>query len=375
MDSLKDYILWMGDFPVSATGFRDADALVLCLLSYFDLSPVFGGGVQEARVCDCRRMIDEGNVQVEITGKDDGYVELLKAAAASRRFGDLIMTNYVDILCDDPPLQFSAVTFHNDKDLSFIAYRGTDNSLAGWREDCMISFTLSKAQEMAAEYADRHISPGRKWFMGGHSKGGNEVLYAACMLSDEKLACVERIYCLDGPGLCDEVMNISRMQRIDSKTTRIIPEFSVIGKLFEPKVTDTRIVHSSESGMMQHGLISWEIDHGRLAAAEDNASASKWINEVVDKWIGNISMEERVHFVDELFTVLGTGGARTLDELTDDGLEDIEKLAPQLKNLSETTRHILSDLAKQAFASSFLPFFRRKEKADHSAEHPNEEKK
>ncbi len=375
MDSLKDYILWMGDFPISATGFRDADALVLCLLSYFDLSPVFGSGVQEARVRDCSRMIEAGNVQVEITGSDEGYAEVLEAAAKSVRFGGLRMTNYTDILCDDPPLQFSAVTFHDDGDLSFIAYRGTDNSLAGWREDCMISFTRSKAQEMAAEYAQRLIHPGRRWYMGGHSKGGNEVLYAACMLPDGQLECVERIFCLDGPGLCDEVMDLSCMQKIDGKTTRIIPEFCVIGKLFEPKITDTRIVQSSESGMMQHGLISWEIDHGNLAIAEENSHASRWINDVMEKWIGNISREERVLFVDELFSVLGTGGARTLDELTDDGLEDIEMLYPQLKNLSETTRHILSDLAKQAVSSSILPLFRRKEKADNPAEHLNEEKK
>ena len=362
MDSLTDYILWMSDFPFSATGFREADAIVLCTLSYFDLSPVFSGGVKEAKVKDCQKMIDDGNVQVEITGKADGYLEILEAAVQSRRFGDLLMTNYADILCDDPPVQFSAVCFHDDADLSFIAYRGTDNSLAGWREDCMISFTKSKAQEMAQDYAERLITPGRKWLMGGHSKGGNQVIYAACMLPDDKLECVEHIFCLDGPGLCPEVMDLSIMERIDAKTTRIIPEFSVIGKLFEPKITDTRIIQSSESGMMQHSIASWEIDHGKLAAAEDNSSASKWINEVMDRWIGNINREDRVVFVDELFTALESGGSRTLDDLTDDGLEDAERLFPQFKNFIETTKHILSDLAKQAVKNSFLPFLFKKDK-------------
>lgn len=362
MDSLTDYILWMRDLTISTTGFREADALVLCALAYFDFSPLFSPEVREAKVKDCRKMLEEGNVQVEITGKPDGHLEILEAAVDSKRFGDLLMTNYVDVLCDDPPVQFSAVCFHDDTDLSFLAYRGTDNSLAGWKEDCMISFTRSKAQEMALEYAERLISPERKWRMGGHSKGGNQVLYAACLLPDEKLACVEHIYCLDGPGLCSEVMDLNCMERIDAKTTRIIPEFSVIGKLFEPKITDTRIVQSSESGMMQHSIVSWEIDHGRLATANDNSSASKWVNEVMDKWIGNISKEDRVTFVDELFSALESGGARTLDELTDDGLEDAERLFPQFKNFSDTTKHILSDLAKQAVKNSFLPFLIRKDK-------------
>ena len=28
MDNLKDYIRWMGDIPIQATGMRDADAMV-----------------------------------------------------------------------------------------------------------------------------------------------------------------------------------------------------------------------------------------------------------------------------------------------------------------------------------------------------------
>ena len=50
MDRLADYVQWMEDFPIEATGLRDADALVLCALSYFDLSPLFKGRRKTARI-------------------------------------------------------------------------------------------------------------------------------------------------------------------------------------------------------------------------------------------------------------------------------------------------------------------------------------
>jgi len=173
VDNLSDYIQWMGDYPFSATGFREADALILCVISYFDLAPVFEKRSGVHRVKDCADMLAEGRARLMITGKDLGYRQILERAAASRRFGQLRMTNYVDRLRSQPPLQFSAVCFHDEADLSFLAYRGTDNSLAGWKEDFMISFCRTEAQEMALQYARTQLKPGRRWLLGGHSKGGN----------------------------------------------------------------------------------------------------------------------------------------------------------------------------------------------------------
>ena len=80
MDKLVDYVQWMGDFPISMTGFREADALVFCALSYFDLSPVFSDGASRHTVRDCQKMIDDHQVKVLITGGDEGYPELLSPA-------------------------------------------------------------------------------------------------------------------------------------------------------------------------------------------------------------------------------------------------------------------------------------------------------
>ena len=111
MDKLADYVQWIGEFPIAATGFRDADALVLCALSYFDFSPVLPSETAECRVSDCKSMIARNQVKVMITGGDKGYPELLALCCASKRFGQLKMNHDVDVFREDPPLQFSAVCF------------------------------------------------------------------------------------------------------------------------------------------------------------------------------------------------------------------------------------------------------------------------
>ena len=348
MDTLEDYILWMGDYPFTSVGMQEADALVLCLLSYIDFRPAFTAGRSRISLNEIQSEIPSERLEVMITGHRDTYRRIYELAARSKRFGELTLSDCVDVRSTEPPLQFSSLCFHA-QDWSFLAYRGTDNSFSGWKEDFMISFTRTEAQSLAVEAAQAVITPDRKWYLGGHSKGGNEVLYAACMLSEEAWRQVERVFLLDGPGLCSEVCDLSRMKRIEDRTTRILPEYCVIGKLFEPQIQDTRIVRSSAYGISQHGIATWGIDHGKLAYAEKNDPQSVWLSEVVNLWINGIGQEERPLFVNELFDALSSGGAMTVDEFGKNGWENMDSLIRQLMASSNTTKRTLSNLPKKAF--------------------------
>ncbi|MBQ4381307.1 MAG: DUF2974 domain-containing protein [Oscillospiraceae bacterium] len=346
MDSLRDYILWMGDFPVEATGLRDPDALILCAIAYYDLAPALKDG--RALLRDCLPYLERGELRLTVETSHEGFYGVFSAAAASRRFGDLLAENYVDVYRQEPPLQFSAVEFSGES-FSFIAYRGTDNSLAGWREDFMISFTRTAAQNMALEYAASALKPGRRYYMGGHSNGANLALFAACTLPREQWDLVDRLYLLDGPGLCPEVMDAGVVERIDRKTVRVIPRFSVVGKLFEPKVSNTIIVNSSRSGFPQHMLASWLVDHGQLSRAEKNDPMSLLANETLDSWIQNINQEDRATFVADLFDALAAGGAETLHELEKGGGRGLEAIIRRLAASRGTTFKVLYGLPVQFF--------------------------
>lgn len=350
MDTIRDYILWMREFPFTTVPFREADALVLCMLSYFDYSPLFADGEAELPLSRARSLLERGEARVEIVGPDMGYRDILAAAVHSVRFGSLLLGSYVDLLQDEPPLQFSSMTFrgHGER---FLAFRGTDSSLAGWQEDFMTSFTHTSSQELALDCARRVIRPGERWRMGGHSKGGNLSLYAACSLPRAQAEQLERIYLLDAPGLCPEVVGQSCMDGLEKKLLRIIPQFCVVGKVFEPRVPHTRIVRSTAVGLMQHSLATWGIDHGYLALAEACDPVSLRLDQAQTKWINGLSREERVIFFNEVFEALGSGGARTMEELAAEGLNGYKGIRNYLHlHASETTKRILADLPRQAFA-------------------------
>ena len=388
MDNMTDYIAWLGDISFDVRPLCEADAMILCAISYYDLSPAMDSDGAPFLFKDALTNIESGDLQIRITGGEQGLTEVLRSAAASKRFGELKISNYVDRFEPDKDLQFAAVTFSYKDRFSFIAYRGTDNTLVGWKEDFMIAYTRTEAQKLALDYARQLIkepvaSPqgfssrmkeffrrksgadaaqtgnaagipgsaapaGHRWYIGGHSKGANLALFAACQLSDAQLQQVEHIYILDGPGFAPEVMDTSLQSRIDSKATRIIPEYSVVGRLMEPQITDTRIVRSSNDGAMQHAIGSWGIYHGGLALAEDQTPKDRWINETLRKWIDNMPYEGRRTFVNELFDALGAGGASTLDDLASGGRDGLEAVFKSVRNFSGSTREILSDLRDAA---------------------------
>ena len=175
-------------------------------------------------------------------------------------------------------------------------------------------------------------------------------MYTACMLSDRDLARVERVFVLDGPGFAPEVVDTELLKRIDPRTTRIIPEYSVIGRLMEPQLSDTRIVQSAFDGFMQHSLASWGVYHGGLALSDMTEPKDRWINETLKTWIEGMPYETRRTFVNELFDALMSGGAQTVPELTSNGLAGLEAVLKSFTGFSDSTKEILSQLKTAAIA-------------------------
>ena len=349
-ENLVDYVLWTGDMDFTQYPFRDADALVLCMLSYFDMKMLFEDGREEVLLKKLLPHIEYGSSLPQLTGPDGGSSDIGKAACRSKRFGELSVRNHADLLQTDPPLQFAAMTFHDGHGMDFLAFRGTDSSLAGWKEDCMIAFTETDAQRMAAAYAKSVLPTAEKWIVGGHSKGANQAIYAAARLDDEELARIRRIYMLDGPGFCPEIIDEGRMTRIEPLVTAVIPEFDMIGQLFEPAVTDVRVIKSANpEGLGQHALASWLVDHGNLSSGRLSERADRMMK-VVGDWIADMSMDERKIFVVELFDALGAGGTRNLSEITP---ERFGAVLIELNRSSKVTKKIFADLPKKLIGDLF----------------------
>ena len=347
MDNMIDYLRWMGRFSFEELPFSEVDALCLCQAAYYDLAlaenypdlPLTLSGHYD-------RVTAERHITVNVAGTfaNNTTAEFFKLLAKSRRFSGLKVVDYSEKLDEKKAIQFCAVTFLREGDFSFIAFRGTDDTLTGWREDFMICFEHTAAQKMALEYAKEHIRDDVKNYLGGHSKGANMALYSSCLLDYDLWNKVEQVYLLDGPGICPEVMSTTEIARVNRRATVIQPEFSIIGKLFEPQISRKIIVKSSVEGFMQHDPFSWGIEYGKFKRVSANAPESDEISSIINGWVEDITTEERKVFVNELFDSLNQNGCKTVEDFSSIGVEGFENILTGLLGASDATKKAVASL-------------------------------
>lgn len=348
MGNLTDYVRARGRQGFDEAPFNDLDSIVLCEMSYIDFARVYpaprpGAPNDDDAIPTVRALIDALRRAKDLRlltldgGASRTSTSFIKAVAASRRFGTLHLDAFAQITDRTRQTQFSACLFRIAPSLHFLAYRGTDDSIIGWKEDFAISFTHTPAQTIGCEWAHEQIAHyGGDFIVGGHSKGGNLALYTALNLDDGDFGHLRHVYVLDGPGLCDEVFEATQrrpMASINGMTTRFIPTFCVIGGLFEPRITDTRIFASSATGTYQHDLLSWKFNGAHPHYKNARNPMSLWINMTLATWLDGVSVKERREFTDNLFDALQANGATSMSGIADgngSGLQNILAVLAQL---------------------------------------------
>lgn len=341
-EGLIEYIYWRGDLLFEQSPFNEVDNVVLSELVYLDLSPVLdamsghGPTLKEAyqKICEL------GKYKFRTTfGGNEPFV---RAVAESRRFGSLRLTYYKDVF-EKERVQFAAVHFELNNTTSYIAFRGTDNSIIGWREDFMTSFTKIPGQEIALEYLKETMQKSWDYYLGGHSKGGNLAIYAGSLISPMMRRHVLRIFDNDGPGFCEDVYDLNVIRQVDPILTKIVPEYDVIGQLFWREIPDVRIVKTSAAGLFQHDLMSWKARGPQLIRAEQLDPSVKLVNETLDDWIRTADAGSRAAFVKDLFDSFQINGAVNLNDLSLKAIPDVLKA---MMDSSEETKELVKTLQK-----------------------------
>ena len=347
MGNMISYIKWRGDLDFTERPLNELDNLVFCQLTYLDMRPAF----QAQTSMTVRELVDflldhDGLNPMVLGDYEAVFTEFARAVADSRRFGDLTIEHYREEY--DPgrerEIQFAAMSFRIDRQTSFIAFRGTDASLVGWKEDFMLSFRRIDAQEAALEYLTAMLDPERRYYMGGHSKGGNLVLYAASQLPKSLQDCLVHLYINDAPGLCEDVLDTSAIALLDTISTKIVPEYDVIGKVFEMPISHSLIVQSSEKGLMQHDMLSWQIRDGHLDLAPAQAPGSIWIGTVLDNWLSNVTTQEREVLVNDLFDAIANAGVESFNELGKLGRSEFESILSGITHIDPVSLKAASSL-------------------------------
>ena len=309
MAGMLDYIDWRGDLSFAQDPPNGVDALIFSSLVYIR----FGGMAEsDPRTPVCLRDVAEQFFALEdyeerIRVKND--LELLRAAAASNRFGYARLCMYRDVLIPEQETQFAAATFLLDDGSAFLAFRGTDYSLVGWKEDFNMSFQQTvPAQRLGQQYtreiAAEYLMPLR---LGGHSKGGNVAVFSAArsapMIQDRIL----EIYNHDGPGFTEYMMGDPGYLAMVPKIKTFVPQSSVIGMLLEHEEPYT-VIRSKTVSLLQHDPYSWEIMGKTFIPVEEITQDSRFLDATIKTWFAGLTIQERNQLVDVMFTLLGTGG-------------------------------------------------------------------
>lgn len=375
--TLYDYIKWRGDLSFKQDVFNERDAAVLSQLIYTDFNPFIQGDNEDKDYITFKDVgekikthTDFSIVNGDYIQRKEEYDDFLLAACDTERYGNIRISKYVDITVIEDNIQFAAATFELDNGIKVITFRGTDDSVVGWKEDFMLSFETTGSQKKAGEYIKARLKDeiDGPFFICGHSKGGNLAIYAAAVLKDEEKEMLQRIYMFDGPGIYDPVLNeraiteanpflnneadtkkkIKELYRsLDDKTTRISPKSCFIGKIFEAKFTDTRLVQSTAKGLGQHSLVTWQMDYHDFLYAEKFERGSVWAGKIFDEWLKDQDMEKRKIFVEEIFGAFEEAGIERFSDILKNGFSSIKKIAEATSGISDETKRMALEFPKK----------------------------
>ncbi|OUO46817.1 hypothetical protein B5F79_06410 [Olsenella sp. An285] len=322
MADIRDYLELRGDITLDERPFNDVDNLVLATLSYLDLTGIAGGpGEPGVRVTDaCGELLARagGDLASRVRSLATIDERFVVALGGSARLGDAVLRSYVDVRDDERVMQFSTVTVDLTNGESYVAFRGTDTTLVGWRENFILSFAVTQAQRASAEYLARElelaVAEGRRVRVGGHSKGGNLAAYAAACCPVALSAAVERVYSNDGPGMDRTVLPVSCHDVMGERYVRIVPAYSVVGRLFSDDAP-CQVVRSSAARSLQHDPLTWQVGPAGFLEAEGPDPECLVVDRAFAAWLGRLAPDDRRKLTEELFDALAAGGAETFEDL------------------------------------------------------------
>ena len=346
--NMLDYIAWRGDIPLAANGFNEADGAVLARFAYipfeyFQTPPTQG--------LVTLRTLAEMSLNDARLDRDGRWKlrdrELMAALAASRRFGELEAGWYFNRFDEKLQTQFSAITVKLSPDTCLLAFRGTDNTIVGWKEDLNMSYLCPiPGQRTAAEYAQAVAERvGGRLLFCGHSKGGNLAVYAGAFCGQAVQARLDAIYNYDGPGFFDNILESPGYRAVCGRIHTFIPQFSVVGMLLG-RDDSSAVVHSAENGLHQHDMYSWEIRGPRFVKLGTVTGGSKFVDSALKGWITQMTPEQFELFADAIYKIMEDTNARTLHQMRENLVGTILSIAHSVGDMDEATRRAVIECVK-----------------------------
>ena len=383
--------------------FNAVDSLILCELSYINMPtsvPKYCDNpkdISTVSINELLRIEDYSSMFASGSPKVDKFRrKLLLAVASSPRYrgirvGECLERFDESNIDESLEQQFAGVTFDlsncegiDNPHTLVVAFRGTDNTLVGWKEDFNMAFRCPvPAQESAAEYltsvAQRYSKrySNKNFFnkifsnklfarfskscvdaqnnpniiVVGHSKGGNMAAYAAMRLdaTSKKLGnLVSKIYSMDGPGFACDVVDTSVFANVSSRIEKVVPQSAFIGLIMDTGVP-YKVTVADSIGLMQHFGMYWQVKDGDFDYCDCVTPRALAVSKAANEWMMNLPFEERKRRIDSVYSIFSSLGYPTFDEMSSHWSEVVPKLLKIAMHMDSKTYELIRSVMS-AFA-------------------------
>ena len=357
MANINDYILWRGDIPISKEfPFNEIDSMILARFSYLKLDKI--------------KLKKEETIET-IANKmecleDSCFLyedrKLITYIGESKRFKDMLVTDYIKITNKEIEKQFGAVTIHISDREMYVSYIGTDSTINGWKEDFNMAFMDSvPCQIEGKKYLEKvaHDYLNKKLRIGGHSKGGNVAIYSAITVSKNIRNRIIKVYNYDGPGFSKETISKYKGEDILNRIETYIPQDSVIGRVLNHE-EKCRVILSLEKGIYEHDIYSWQVLKDDLIKVKSVTDKSELINKTLNDWLENTTSNQRKIFFNSIFELFYSTEANTFSEISKKMSSNIITILKTYSEISKEDKKTITKMLK-IFAKAYFAVIKEAE--------------
>ena len=348
MGIIFDYLDQVAYDSIYDTPFNELDLLMLTEITYLPFDQIVSD--QMSPDCTCRLFEAAEKAPQDLSMLvTKNRLKLLEKVASSTRFKNIKLMGYVNDIDSDVQKQFAAMIFKIKPDSYVLTFRGTDDSIIGWKEDFHMTYMDQvPAQKTAVNYLRKAMDalPGQ-FILTGHSKGGNLASYAASQIEPEYQERIQSIYSYDAPGLNHSVITSQGYQTISDKIKRYIPQGSIVGMMLETPKQAQIVKSTAIGGLAQHDTFTWQISGQTFVLLDNLNPESLQVDKTLKNWVDSVSDEELKDFFDLFFGLILDAGISSINDLTK--LENFNKILAVFENanaLTDQEREMLTRLAK-----------------------------
>ena len=301
MPGIQEYIEQFGNRSFTELPFSDADNLTISQLAYLDfetvVSPSFNDEPQPfSQVCN-QLFAAHGyrHKPIGLVLPNDASVNSMRMAI-HKRFSEMKVWAVQTSYARSPALQFAAMTFLLPTGEAVIAFRGTDDTLAGWIEDLDLFLRDDIPSHACATAYFKEVAARTdgKLILCGHSKGGHLALYCAATCDEATRDRIRWVFNNEGPGFPNYDLFTTKAYRdLLPRYRHFVPYASMIGMMLAHDYDYKAVFSTKHLGPFQHDLASWQIVNGAVITRPDVNDLAKIVDILFSEFPLSVSEARR----------------------------------------------------------------------------------